>query len=300
MPSDIGKILVAVKPGQGGLPSEVYHARVLSQCLGAELRLVSCVYDSEVAVGLDKAEGEALAAQAGLLESERSLLRGFAASLSDWGTEAELSVRWGQPAHRVILDELERWDAQLLIVGADSGAPWGRVAWQLARRCSRPLLIARDSHFEGYETVLAAVDPLQRHAEPVGLDRRILEIATVLAKASEAKLLVGHVEPDPESYALASAVEVLPGVYYGKENIGAVHRRAVEELVAEFGIRPSQIELSRGDPAEALIDLAERHHADLIVMGTLKRSRLEESLLGSTAEKVVVDVPGDVLLVKHG
>lgn len=301
----IRRVLVALKPWQGGLPVSLYHARFLSERLGAQLRLLSCVYDSEVALGLLQGKSEALAAQVGLVDSERALLRDFAASLRDWGVDAELEVRWGEPAEDVILDEIERWGAELLVIGTHQAGvrPHTRLAqvdWQLMRTCPCPVLLARDPQFKGYEAIMAAIDPLHRHAEPAGLDHEILGFATLLAQAAESELLVGHVYPDPGSYALASAVEVQPGVYYGTENIEAVHRRAVQELAAEFGIRPPQIELAPGDPADELVELVRRHGVDLIVMGALKRGALHEWLLGSTAERIVADVPCDVLLVKHG
>lgn len=304
MDKRITKVLVALKPWQGGLPVSLYHARFLSERLGARLRLMSCVYDAEIALGLSTGESGALAAQVGLVESERALLGDFAASLRDWGLDAELEVRWGHPAEDVILDEIGRWGAELLVVGThQAGArPHTRLAqvdWQLMRSCPCPMLLARDPQFSGYEAIMAAVDPLHRHAEPAGLDREILGFAALLAKAAESDLLVGHVHPNPGNYALASAVEVLPGVYYGAENIEAVHRQTVEELAAEFGVRSSQVVLAAGDPALELVELVQRHSVDLIVMGALKRSALHEWLLGSTAERIVADVPCDVLLVKN-
>jgi universal stress protein E len=301
----IDKVLVALKPWQGGLPISLYHARFLSENLGARLRLLSCVYDPQVSLGVLKGEPEAVAAQVGLVESERTVLAELASSLRDWGVEAESEIRWGYPAEDVILNEIERWGADLLVVGTHQAGsrPHTRLAqvdWQLMRSCPCPMLLARDPQFEGYATVFAAVDPLHRHAEPEGLDRRILEIASLLAKASESELLVGHVYPDPESYALASSVEVLPGVYYGTENIEAVHGRALLELAAEFGVRESATVLMAGDPAEQIVDYVRSQRVDLVVLGALKRGKFEDWLLGSTAEQVVAEVKCDVLLVKHG
>jgi len=304
MRTKIDKVLVALKPWQGGLPISLYHARFLSENLGAKLRLLSCVYESEVALGVIRGEAEALAAEVGLIDSERAILAEFAGSLKDWGIDAEYEVRWGYPAEDVILDEIERSGADLLVVGTHQAGsrPHTRLAqvdWQLMRSCPCPMLLARDPQFAGYANVLAAIDPLHRHAEPAGLDRSILEIATMVAKASESNLHAANVYPDPDAFALASAVEVMPGVYYGAENIEAVHRRAVVELAAEFGIRESHVLLLPGDPAEALADYVASHGVDLVVMGALKRGKLEEWLLGSTAEKIVAEVECDVLLVKH-
>ena len=97
---------------------------------------------------------------------------------------------------------------------------------------------------------------------------------------------------------LASSVEVLPGVYYGNENIEDVHRKALMELVENYGIRRSQVLLTSGDPAEQLGETIVENDVDLVVLGALKRGRLEQWLLGSTAERVVAEVSCDVLLIK--
>lgn len=303
MKKSVKRVLVATKPRQGELPLSVYHARFLTESLDAELRLLSCVFDPEISLGLSKGEPEAAAAQVGLVESERSVLAELSASLTDWGVEAEVVVRWGYPTEDVVLNEIERWKADLVVVGThEAGSkPYTRLAqldWQLMRSCPCPMLIARDPKFEGYTKVLAAVDPLHRHAEPSGLDQAVLESASLLAKATEAQLLVAHVYPDPQDYALASAVEVQPGVYYGNENIEDVHRKALMELVENFGIRRSQVLMKSGDPAEQLGNAIIENEIDLVVLGALKRGRLEQWLLGSTAERVVAEVACDVLLIK--
>jgi len=297
------RVLVATKPWQGGLPLSVFHARFLAENLGADLRLLSCVFEPEISLGILNVEAEAAAAQVGLVESERSVLADLAASLTDWGINAQVEVRWGFPTEDVVLAEIERWQADLLVVGTHQAGstPHTRLAqvdWQLMRSCPCPMLLARDPQFEGYTKVLAAVDPLHRHAEPSGLDQSVLEAASLLAKASESELLVAHVHPDPQDYALASSVEVLPGVYYGNENIEDVHRKALMELVENFGIRRSQVLLSSGDPAEQLGKATIENDIDLVVLGALKRGRLEQWLLGSTAERVVAEVNCDILLIK--
>ena len=70
------------------------------------------------------------------------------------------------------------------------------------------------------------------------------------------------------------------------------------ELVEKFGIRRSQVLLTSGDPAGQLGNTIVEHDIDLVVLGALKRGRLEQWLLGSTAERVVAEVSCDVLLIK--
>ena len=91
--TSINKILVALKPGQKGLPLSAHHARFLAQNLGAELRLMSCVYETQVAAGLVGEDApQAFAAQTGLMGAERQHLEDLGRSLADWGASVDTSA----------------------------------------------------------------------------------------------------------------------------------------------------------------------------------------------------------------
>jgi nucleotide-binding universal stress UspA family protein len=62
---------------------------------------------------------------------------------------------------------------------------------------------------------------------------------------------------------------------------------------------PVERRLLAGDPADAIIRLAESENIDLIVMGTHGRRGLSRLLMGSGAEAVVRAAPCPVLTVKQ-
>lgn len=297
------KILVALKPGQKGLPLSAYHARFLAQHLEAELRLMSCVYESQVAANLVGEDAGAFAAQTGLMDAERRSLETLAQSLSEWGVTVDTKVRWGHPMQAVVLSEARDWGADLLVIGAHGQEPSPRVRftdvdWRLMAEAPCPLLVVRDPNFNGYPKILAGVDPLHEHAEPSGLDDAVLDVAAGLAKLLESELTVVHAYRPPEAFDLVSAVEVSPGVLYGTENIESVHKSAVLELVAAYGLKRSQAYLEAGAPDEVIIGQVRQQHAKLVVIGAIKRGWLEHTLLGSTAEKVAATIDCDLLLVR--
>ena len=55
--------------------------------------------------------------------------------------------------------------------------------------------------------------------------------------------------------------------------------------------------LIEGDPAEKIIETAEKEDIDVIIMGTGK-SKIDKHLLGSVSEKVVHSAPCTVLLIR--
>ena len=76
------------------------------------------------------------------------------------------------------------------------------------------------------------------------------------------------------------------------------HARAVLAAVCDT-LRHSTSHLSpltlRGDPAEAILEVAEEKQVDLIVVGTRGLSALERFFLGSVAERVARHAPCPVL-----
>lgn len=68
-------------------------------------------------------------------------------------------------------------------------------------------------------------------------------------------------------------------------------------FLEERGIEPTLV-ASDSDPAEALINAARDHGADLIVVGHTGSGYVTRALLGSTAENVLRHAPCDVLVVR--
>ena len=69
---------------------------------------------------------------------------------------------------------------------------------------------------------------------------------------------------------------------------------------ADLGEVPRQLLWAAADPdrAATLVDCAVRYGADLLVIGARRRSPLGSFLLGSTVQRVVLDAPMPVFVVK--
>ena len=73
--------------------------------------------------------------------------------------------------------------------------------------------------------------------------------------------------------------------------------RAARKL-ADAGLR-TQVRVLQGDPREALIEEVRKEGADLLVVGSHGRTRLEKLLMGSVASHVVTHAPCSVLVVRR-
>jgi nucleotide-binding universal stress UspA family protein len=76
---------------------------------------------------------------------------------------------------------------------------------------------------------------------------------------------------------------------------------ALEAKLQESGLTYDVRQLVRGfEPAEDLISIAESSDADLIVIGLRRRTPVGKLILGSNAQRILLDAPCPVLAVKVG
>jgi nucleotide-binding universal stress UspA family protein len=120
---------------------------------------------------------------------------------------------------------------------------------------------------------------------------RARAFAAMLARRLGAELLIAHV---------SEPLAIVPGSDLAAEEAAETEREldgVVAELVRE-GLAARGI-LVPGEPAAEIVALAEREHADLIVLGTHGRSGLAHVLLGSVAERVLRRARCPVVVVPH-
>jgi len=129
------------------------------------------------------------------------------------------------------------------------------------------------------------------------MNRRILDAAVrVVGEGGELHLL--HVVE-----WLPSVTESTFGVYAHRKDIDKIKAAAAQKLAvvarAHAPIK-CEIHVHEGKPAATILEAAAELRPDLVVMGTHSRSRLDQFLVGSVAEKVLRKVESSVLLVRFG
>jgi len=119
-----------------------------------------------------------------------------------------------------------------------------------------------------------------------------LRYATALAKDTGATLLIVHVEEPPLAYGGGE-------MYYGvTEPDHEALQKMLDNVKPTDPSVPCERRFVTGEPATAIVDLAEEEGVDLIVMGTHGRRGVSRLLMGSIAEAVVRRAPCPVLTYK--
>ena len=133
----------------------------------------------------------------------------------------------------------------------------------------------------------------------VGYDRthasnKALIRAADLADENKASLIVTSVARLLPSGAAARGIGP-----FDPADDPALHRDELHhagEMLATHKVKP-EYALEAGDPADAIVELAKRRHADLIVVGHHEQGFLSHVFHGGVDEDVTREAPCDVLVV---
>lgn len=195
-------------------------------------------------------------------------------------------AKWGQPTifgpGMEAARRRRRWVAGLpnLWVATDSES----------LRLSQPLSRNLERGDEVGGLVICAVDD-SRGA------RDAARVAYELARRLDERMLVVHVTQVP-------VVAGASGVPHGREDLRDLAREDAEEVLArvteDSGCLDAERQVAFGEPAQALIKLADSEEATMIIVGSRGRSALRAALLGSVSLRLCRAAPCPVLVVPPG
>lgn len=223
------------------------------------------------------------------------------------GRAERLSQTLGRPVRAVLLsghpvqalaEVAAAYEARLVVVGAlgqdSAGASarrllLGTTAERLLRKTQQPMLVVRGESTQGYERVLVPVD-FSPWSAPA------LALADALAPAAHIHLLHAYRVPFEEKLRFAGVPDETIAVYREQARSRAHARlRALAQAQGWASARYTLL-LREADAAPSIVETAQTHRCDLIVIGKHGTSAAEDLLLGSVTKHVVAEAPCDVLV----
>jgi nucleotide-binding universal stress UspA family protein len=129
--------------------------------------------------------------------------------------------------------------------------------------------------------------------------KAVAQAAELAASVGSVLLIVSAFEPVGGARLREEAVEVPDDVRWmvnPREDVDATLATATE-VAEEKGVAVRTF-ARQGDPADAILDVAEEEHADLIVVGNKGMTGAKRFLLGSVPNKVSHHAPCSVLIVR--
>jgi len=227
----------------------------------------------------------------------------------DLGLEVKIRYTHAQDAAEGIVHTATELACDLIVMGTHGRERLSRVfLGSVAERVSRlspvaVLLVREDSEVRPisgvFERILAPVDGSMAGAPA-------LQVADQLAQKLGAKLQILHVIPYlPPLIFMPGTPNTGPRVVYNPE---ATERALLEEGQAIVEAAKSKAKTSKVHTevvkaqadleSQVIVEYAQQHHSDLIVMGTHGRTGIERLLLGSVAEGVAHHASVPLLLLR--
>lgn len=310
------KTIVVPLDGSALAEQALPYARAMAKVLGAPIKLLrvipdleresllvdslSTLYVGEITTSYRERDQQVLQI---LQDQADGYLGSQAEPLRMAGIEIELITRIGPPAEIIV--EVAAAQEQALIVMATHGYSgiqrWalGSVADKVVHATEVPVMLVRQSAQTVREPRLKEILlPLDGSARA----RQVLPLAVELATKAEAEIVLLHaIDPLVEAYPSARSLGM--SVAHPDRLLEDVVRDAEHHLdeiangMATEGLSITTMSLI-GYPAEAIVDEAERRHADLIVMTTHGYSGLRRWALGSVADKVLHNTRTPLLLIR--
>lgn len=298
------RILFAVKDPDARRHAGIEKAAALARKLGATLELFHAI-STPVFLDLQPMTGTSIAKlRREALEQRQQRLEKLAALARKRGATTTCHVEWDFPPHEAIVRRASRSGVDLIVAEVHKGTrtrPWlmHLTDWELLRTSAIPVLLLKGgTRARRKGTVLAAVDPSHAHAKPLALDADIVSAGEIMSRALGGKLHLMHAS-DVGFQALAFGDPALDiGTLVKTHELLREKRRSeFGKFAAAAGVPRGRWHLVEGEPVAAIPRYARRLRADLVVMGAVSRSGLKRLFIGNTAERVLGELPCDVLVV---
>ncbi len=236
---------------------------------------------------------------------QEALLQRLATSAEEQGITVRTSLSTERPEADMIAARAEACDAYFVVKGTHYHTPLERATlahtdWQLIRKLPQPLWFVKGKEWGESPCIVAAVDPVHSHDKDAKLDREIISSAQKIVDKCGGGLMLFHSYQRLEEIGSRVTWRIKPEKFAVEkldEKIRAEHREALDSLAAEFEIDSEALHQLPGRTHELLPTFARANEVDLVVMGALARSGLQQRIVGSTAAKTLDHLPCDVLVV---
>lgn len=240
------------------------------------------------------------------VEAHRKWLEEQAAAPRHQGIQVTLDVVWTPEPLQEILLYVAQMQPDLLIKDVQHQPAFKRafvtpLDWHLLRQCPVPVHLVSQATHALPRRVLAAVDVARLQHPVAGLNEQIIQAATAMALQCDAELHLLH------AYDLSRAyLPNLPGpnvagtLGWTSDVIDALREElhdSFSELADRFGVPSERRHFIKGPPLAAIAEFVEDRRMDVVVMGTVHRTGLD-NLVGSTTEHSLYRLPQSLLAIR--
>lgn len=299
---DIRHIMVIIDPiSEIGQPCLQRAEQLAEHYPSARITLFMCDHVPALEGGLLFSSELLSQARHTYLGHREEQLDRLAGSLRALGHTVNTTVAWGKRFERQILKAIHEQAPDVVLKTGQHHSVMKRLLltnsdWFLIRYCPVPLWLVKQGDAP-LNSICAAVDPLHEADKPAALDHKLVETARSLAAVTGADVHAAHCySPLPHTLAFDSGLVADYDGYAAQ--VKGQHAEALSSFAGRLGLTADQQHLLEGFPEQAIPRFVLQRNISLLVLGAISRSRLENALVGHTAERLLEEVPCDMLIIK--
>ena len=238
--------------------------------------------------------------EAKIHEASEKALQSLVNETRTKGVEVTGALSLGPPVD-VVLEAVKQHSADMVVIGTRGNSGFkhlllGSVAEAVVRKCPVPVLTIHPGDDRSLASIDHVIVPTDFSDEASHVVERLSEL---LPEGVKPKLSLLHVYQLP--VIVAPLMGFAPEMPVLAEDARDEAHKALDPLAEKLRSAGYEVDVigREGDPSHVISDLTETSDADLVVMGTRGLSKIEQVLLGSTAERVVQHAKCPVLTVRR-
>lgn len=278
------EIFVVIDPTQETQPA-LERAATLCKKSKGRLNVFSAIYKSIEDMGAARSRKSGKMAE---LKAWDAKLKKITAPYTAKGLKIKSDRYWTADWYSGVSRAVVRSGAQLVVKSTFRHGKLQRLLhstsdFTIMRHSPVPVLLVRENRVKG-KVILAALDLESKDEGHVGLNNSVLKNAKDLAQFTKLPLhIVAAVSGKTADFSHLIADAGLSGA-------------ALEAaLAAEFGVKPANFHLKKGDAKRVIPAQAKALEADTLAIGVSARSGVKGVLIGTTAQKILDKLDCDVL-----
>jgi universal stress protein E len=287
----IQRILVAIHDRDDGeiVLEKAHH---LARHEGAALEIIRIIHEEYAELSIHDIE-QSQELKTFLLQAEETYLEEIIEPFLGRGVDIESATVWHKSKWEAILDVARDSRVDLIIKSTDFPVQdVGRTPadYNLLRHSDVPVMMIKPINWMDAPVVLAALDATIDEDEDLNL--RILNRADQLSKALEAELHVVNTFPSVEHWV--GPVTVVIDFDRVRETVKKEITSRINTLANKLNIKPDKVHTSEGEAHTRIQETVEQTGAEVVVMGTHRRTGSYGVVMGNTSEKILHSIRSDV------
>ena len=165
--------------------------------------------------------------------------------------------------------------------------------WLLLRDSKIPVYIATEHKPDEGQPIVVALDLLATSKEKKRLNKKLLNIASKLAKQTEAELHCCFAIDLPMVFSSMGIVDI----EQQGQQIETSARNNAKDLLDAYGITPQNLHIAKGTIWEVINDITVNLNSGLTVIGSMGRKNIKGKVIGNTCEQFLHISRKDLLVV---